>query len=41
MEKTPESTYLIVLSISLEESLFQTKKENKKKAWKQWVRKES
>jgi hypothetical protein len=32
MEKTPESTYLIVLSVSLEQNLFQTKKENKKKS---------
>jgi hypothetical protein len=32
MEKTPECTYLIVLSLSLEQSLFQTKKENQKKS---------
>jgi len=31
MEKTPESIYLIVFSMSLEQSLFQTRKENQKK----------
>jgi hypothetical protein len=32
MEKTPESTYLIVLSISLEQSLFPNQERKQKKS---------